>query len=241
MKKFDSLKYRIYFLFYKIIFSLSHPDIFRPNSKKEIINKFHKLFYYSTEVWHKKTTWLGHPALKCPFDLWIYQEIIYELKPDLIIECGTYHGGSALYLASICDLIKKGQIITIDTKQQKDRPSHKRIKYLLGSSVSEETVTMVKKSINKKMNILVILDSDHHKDHVLKELNIYKKFVTKGSYLIVEDTNMDGNPVEDPIFGPGPYEAVKEFLRSNKNFKIDREREKFYLTFSPSGFLKRVN
>jgi cephalosporin hydroxylase len=172
------------------------------------------------------TYWLGVPVLKCPLDLWIYQEIIFEVKPDVIIECGTFRGGSALFLAHMCDLVNNGRIISIDIEYREDRPKHERITYLIGSSTSEEIVRKVKSLIRDRDKVMVILDSDHHKEHVLKELKIYSKFVTKGSYLIVEDTNINGHPVV-PDFGPGPLEAVEEFLKENKNFVADRTKEKF--------------
>ena len=100
-------------------------------------------------------------------------------------------------------------------------------------------MAQVGKLISDKDKVMVILDSDHHKEHVLNELRIYGKFVTKESYIIVEDTNINGHPVY-PDFGPGPMEAVEEFLRENKNFVIDKTREKFYLTFNPRGYLKKI-
>jgi len=175
---------------------------------------------------------------KCPLDLWIYQEIIFEVKPDVMIECGTANGGSALFLASMCDLVNNGKVITIDIEDKEGRPTHKRIKYLLGSSTSIEVVEQVRKLISDKDKVMVILDSDHSKGHVLSELKIYSKFVTKGSYIIVEDTNINGHPVFSD-FGPGPMEAVEEFLKENKDFSVDRSREKFYLTFNPKGFLQK--
>ena len=113
-----------------------------------------------------------------------------------------------------------------------NRPNHNRITYLLGSSTSKEIMEDVQRFIVNKNQIMVILDSDHKKEHVLSELRIYSQFVTKGSYIIVEDTNINSHPIF-PDFGPGPMEAVKDFLEENKDFVIDKSREKFYLTFNP--------
>lgn len=213
------------------------------NSKleKNIVEQFQKL-YYDSRLFGKGWSnifWFGIPITKCPLDLWIYQEIIFELKPDIIIECGTSNAGSALFLACICDLINNGKIITIDIEDKKDRPKHKRITYLLGSSTLEETEEKIKSLIKNEDRIMTILDSSHQKEHVLNELKIYSKFVTNGSYIIVEDTCLNGHPIE-PDFGPGPMEAIDEFLKENKNFVIDKSREKFYLTFNPNGYLKRI-
>jgi len=210
---------------------------FNPTLDKGIIDGFHK-FYYDSYAWEDATYWLGILTQKCPLDLWIYQEIIYKLKPDVVIETGTAQGGAALYIASICDLLNNGKILTIDIKEEAGRPHHPRIQYLTGSSTSEKIIELVKTLIKETDKVMVILDSDHSKKHVLNELRIYSKFVTKGSYLIVEDTNLNGQPVV-PQFGPGPMEAVKEFLKETNDFVIDRDREKFYLTFNPSGYLKR--
>ena len=215
--------------------------IVRNKLGKNITEHFHTLYYDSHllgKTW-ANTSWLGNRILKCPLDTWIYQEIIYAIKPDIIIECGTYYGGSALFLASICDLVNNGKVITIDIEDRGDKPQHKRIKYLLGSSTSEDIIDHVKKLISDKDKVLVILDSDHHKEHVINELRIYSKLVTKGSYIIVEDTNINGHPVV-PYFGPGPMEAVKEFLKDNKDFYIDKTKEKFLLTFNPNGYLKKI-
>ncbi len=114
-----------------------------------------------------------------------------------------------------------------------------RITYLLGSSVSEEIVGRVAAEAEGQAPILVILDSDHRKEHVLAELGRYAPLVTTGSYLIVEDTNLNGHPVE-PDFGPGPTEAVEEFLADRSDFTVDRSKEKLYLTFNPGGYLKKV-
>ena len=203
------------------------------------VDEFHKLYYNSSAQTWGRTYWLGVAAQKCPLDLWIYQEIIFQLRPDLIVETGTADGGSALFLASICDLLGRGKVISIDIEDRTDRPAHKRIEYWLGSSTEEEIVGRVKKEAAGEETVMVILDSDHHHEHVLRELQIYGPLVSPGSYLIVEDTNVNGHPVL-PEFGPGPWEAVDDFLRGRDDFIMDERREKFFMTFNPKGFLLRV-
>ncbi|MBJ8054168.1 cephalosporin hydroxylase family protein [Bacillus cereus] len=195
--------------------------------------------YYDSLVWLNNTNWLGVPICKLPSDLFLYQEIIYELKPDLIIECGTFHGGSALYLASMLDLIGKGHVLTIDITPQPNRPSHDRITYLTASSVSVSAVQTIFSMRKPEDVILVILDSDHSKEHVSRELLLYKSIVTTGSYIIVEDTCINGNPIL-PDWGLGPMEAVEEFLAKNNNFIIDETKHKFFISFNPNGFLKKI-
>jgi len=120
----------------------------------------------------------------------------------------------------------------------KPRPEHDRITYLTGSSTSGEVVSELERVVAGSERVLVILDSDHSRDHVLDELRIYSRFVTPGSYLIVEDTNVNGHPVY-PYHGPGPKEAVDAFLAETSEFATDLDCEKFYLTFNPSGYLKK--
>ena len=207
------------------------------------INKFCKIYYEKREkdsrIW-QKTTWLGTLALKLPTDLWIYQEILYDIRPDLIIETGTMYGGSALFLATICDTIKKGSIVSIDINRKDSFPNHERIKYITGSSTDEKIVNQVKNMIKTNDKVMVILDSDHTKNHVLNEMEMYSRLVSKDSYLIVEDTAINGHPVE-PNFGDGPMEAVNEFLKTHDEFKIDNDKEKFLLTMNPNGYLKKIN
>ncbi|MDA1095215.1 MAG: CmcI family methyltransferase [Acidobacteria bacterium] len=188
----------------------------------------------------RNTLWMGHPILKCPLDLWIYQELVVEIKPAVIVESGTAFGGSALYLASICDIVGQGKVVTVDVEHRDGRPDHPRISYLTGSSTSDETFDRVLQELDGCDGpIMVILDSDHRKAHVLAELRRYGPIVSPGSYLIVEDTNLNGHPIE-PHFGPGPAEAVEEFLNSDAGFRVDRSREKLYLTFNPGGYLRKV-
>jgi len=205
--------------------------------QEETVESFHRL-YYDSMVW-RDTYWQGVETQKTPLDLWIYQEILFELKPDVIVETGTFDGGSALYLATICDLMGTGKVITVDLEIRPYRPKHPRITYVEGySSTSAEAVAKVRTGIGQSQKVMVILDSDHSQSHVLEELKTYSGMVTVGQYLIVEDSNINGHPVLEE-FGPGPMEALNIFLRESHNFEIDPSREKFYLTFNPRGFLKR--
>jgi cephalosporin hydroxylase len=233
-------------LYYRLIFDTS--------SEETVINQFHRL-YFDSQAFGKtwmSSSWMGVPVRKCPTDLWTYQEIIYEVEPDVIVETGTQLGGSAYYLASLCDLMGKGRVITIDVDSTEDsvsrergpvgkvRPDHPRIAYLRGSSTSEDVLMRVKSLIHAGDSVLVVLDSDHSKTHVFEELCAYSPLVSMGSYLIVEDTNVNGHPILSQ-FGPGPMEAVEEFLKMNTNFVIDRSREKHLLTFNPRGYLRRTS
>ena len=177
--------------------------------------------------------------MKCPLDLWIYQEILYEIKPDIVIETGVNEGGGAAFLVSILDSIGKGKLITVDIELLENRPVHQRITYIKGSSTDEKVVQQISSVIQKNQVVLVILDSDHNMPHVLREMEIYSEFVTKGSYMIVEDSNVNGHPIL-PNWGEGPFEAIQEFLTHNNSFEIEKEREKYYMTFNPSGYLKKI-
>jgi len=205
--------------------------------RRQMVDGFHRLYYSSGRQTWKNTRWLGARALKTPLDLWIYQELLVALLPALIIETGTAEGGSALFLASICQLLGRGEVITVDT-ETRERPRHSRITYLTGSSTSPETLAAVAERAQDKSPVMVLLDSDHDRDHVLAELRSYADFVTPGSYLVVEDTNLNDHPVL-PGFGPGPMEAVEEFLRERDDFEPDPSAEKFLLTFNPRGYLRR--
>ena len=205
----------------------------------KIVDQFHILYWSNGWKTWRNTFFLGASACKCPLDLWIYQEMIYELRPDVIVECGTSLGGSAFFLAVMCELVNHGTVVTIDTVPQQEIPQHPRLHYLTGSSTSEVIVKEVKRIVGDQHKVMVILDSDHHKEHVLKELRLYSELISIGSYLIVEDTCLNGHPLRSE-FGPGPLEAVQEFLEENPDFVIDKSREKFYLTFNRDGYLKRV-
>lgn len=212
----------------------------RQSDKADVVERFHRFYYDAKsfgETWGN-TQWLGVNALKCPFDLWVYQEILTELRPDLVIETGTYDGGSAFYLASIMDLLGHGEIVTVDIEDNPSRPKHDRITYVLGSSVDAGIIAELQRRAVGKQTVVVFLDSDHRAAHVSAELAKYQHFVTPGSYMVVEDTNVNGHPVL-PHLGPGPMEAVKEFMAGNTDFVIDKRREKFFLTFNPDGYLRK--
>lgn len=204
-----------------------------------ITDRFHALYYYRRRQTWRNTRWLGIEVEKCPLDLWIYQELMHELRPEWVVETGTAHGGSAAFLASLCDLLGHGRVLSIDRQVAPGRPAHPRVEYLCGDSLAPETLRAVGERLGPRPRALVILDSDHRRDHVLAELRAYRRFVPVGGYCIVEDSNVGGHPVARE-HGPGPMEAIRAFLAEDDGFEVDRSREKFYLTFNPGGFLRRV-
>jgi cephalosporin hydroxylase len=204
------------------------------------IDAFHDLYYDGPPREgriYERTWWMGVPCLKCPLDLWIYQEVLHEVRPDLIIETGTHLGGSALYLAHMLDILGKGAIVTIDVLEAA-RPAHPRSHYVRGSSADPDLIANAVREHSRDV-CMVILDSDHSQAHVARELAILAPYVTPGSYLIVEDTNINGHPTY-PSFGPGPFEAVEGFIAEHTEFVVDSSREKFLMTFNPRGYLRRV-
>jgi cephalosporin hydroxylase len=210
-----------------------HPRVVRSLTKH-----FERAYYYRSDRTIFATRWLGTETLKYPGDMWIYQEIIHELRPGLVIETGSYKGGSALFFATVLDAVGSGAVISIDVAPSDGFPQHPRVRHLTGSSVSPEILEQVAVAVADAGTVLVILDADHSRDHVLAELRAYAQFVTPGSYLIAEDTNVNGHPVL-PQHGPGPWEAVEAFLAESEEFEVDRERERFLLTAAPRGFLRR--
>ena len=212
-------------------------------SEQRIIDDFHKLFYDKAKIQdglvypHTDALYYGIHTQKNPMDLWIYQEIIHENRPELVVECGTADGGSTLFMAHVMDVLDHGQILSIDIAPPEKRPRHRRITYLTGDTLSAAILRDVEHAARARRT-MVILDDDHSYTHVLAELKEYEWMVTSGQYLIVEDTNINGHPVLTG-FGPGPAEAVQEFLKNEGNFKVDGSREKFLFTQNPGGFLRR--
>jgi cephalosporin hydroxylase len=211
----------------------------RPRVAAFVSRQFARLYYGHVESTVFGTSYLGIQTLKYPTDLWMYQEIISETLPELIVETGTWHGGSALYLANVCDALGRGRVITIDTEPGTPLPEHPRITYVRGSSVDPEVVAAVREEARRADGVMVILDADHSRDHVVRELERYSQLVTVGNYLIVEDTNVNGNPVL-PEHGAGPAEALNEFLAMHDGYVVDSSRERLLLTSNPGGYLRRV-
>ena len=196
-----------------------------------ICDNFHHLLY-SGGVW-MRTFWRGYPITKLPNDLFIYQELIHAVKPDYIVEAGTSHGGSAIFFADMLELEGHGEVITIDLNFRPERPDHHRIKYINADSIDAFTEI---ESIVCGKRVIVSLDSDHQKAHVLEEMELYAPIATE--YLVVEDTNIN-HPVVVGGIDEGPMEAVAEFLETHKEFEIDSAAHKFIITFHPNGWLRR--
>ncbi len=226
--------------------SYSNDKNFKEISQKWLLESFQKKYEYNFN-------WLGRPIIQFPFDIIAMQEIIWEVKPDLIIETGIAHGGSIIFSASMLEIIGKGEGLGIDIDIRKHNRTEienhtmsKRISMIESSSVSPEIIEKVEEFVSGKEKILVFLDSNHTHEHVLQELKLYSKFVSKGSYIVVFDTFVEDLPDEfskDRPWGKGnnPKTAVWEFLSENKNFEIDKFIEnKLIITSVPDGFLKRI-
>lgn len=207
----------------------------------EIVRAFHDLYFRRWASGDGDTinlSWFGHQVLKCPLDLWLYQELLVRTQPDVVVETGTWAGGSALYLAMVLDSLGRGRVITVDTVARPGRPHHPRLEYLCGSSTDPAMVARVRETVGDS-RAMVILDSDHSAAHVYDELLAYAPLVAVGDYLVVEDTTVNGHPVL-PDFGPGPMEAVDRFLAENGEFAIDARCERFLMTLNPRGYLRRT-
>ncbi len=199
-------------------------------------------------------SWMGRPIIQYPQDMIAMQEIIWNVKPDLIIETGIAHGGSLIYYASILELIGKGEVLGIDIDIRKHNkaeierhPMFKRIKMLEGSSVSEDIAQQVNQFASDKESVIVCLDSNHTHEHVLNELKFYAPLVSVNSYIAVFDTIVEHLPEgyfsqQRPWgIGNNPRTAVDEFLKINNNFIVDKTIDnKLLISVTPRGYLKRV-
>jgi cephalosporin hydroxylase len=200
-------------------------------------------------------TWLGRPIIQYPQDIIAIQEIIWNVKPSAIVETGIAHGGSLIHSASILELIGgDGLVIGVDIDIRshnreaiEKHPMYKRIRMIQGSSIDEDIVGQVRSLVGDRSPVVVILDSNHTHDHVLKELEHYSPLVKSGSYLVVLDSCVefmkeDAFPDRPWKVGDNPYTAVKDFLKTNSRFQVDREIEdKLLVSAAPSGWLKCVS
>lgn len=200
-------------------------------------------------------SWMGRPIIAYPQDMIAMQELIWEVKPDLIIETGIAHGGSIVYYASLLELIGgDGLVVGIDIDIRnhnrdliESHPMIKRIKLIEGSSVDNNIVNQVKEIASNKKKIMICLDSNHTHEHVYEELKLYAPLTSKGSYCVVFDTIVEDMP-SDWDWGARPWgkgnnpkTAVHEFLKTNNDFEIDKSiQNKLLITVAPDGYLKRV-
>lgn len=207
------------------------------------------LNYHQGEILGKQSYWLGHRALKNPMDAWIYQETIYDVRPDIIVEIGNKNRGSTLFLASILELLGRGKVLAVDVDHSKFTASHPRIELITGDCSDKGIIAQVKdRCVGKR--VLVIHDADHTRDAVLRDLRNYAPLVSLGSYIIVEDSihgvpgfSQDPNQLHGSFVFPDndtPLQAIEIFLRENKSFIVDESRERYILTANYRGFLRRV-
>ncbi len=205
--------------------------------------EYHK-WYFNTFVW-KKTTWMGVTTWKSVSDMWNYQEILFDLKPSLIIEFGTAHGGSALFFANIVRQIGEPfKVLSVDVNHRRLEQAARCDSDILFVE-SSSTVPAIAEHIQHLKSefpgkIFAILDSDHSMNHVLDEMKLLRPLLSAGDYLIVEDSTINGHPVL-PGWGPGPYEAIEAYEHEFPNdYTHDVVREnKFGFTFAPNGYLIR--
>lgn len=223
---------------------LSVSDILLNSKAKNLVEQFND-FYFTAGM--EDLNWAGDPMIKNPCDIWMIVELFQKLRPSVVIETGTHHGGSASFYADILMTLGiESQVITIDINPKWSfDPKLKKIHSIVGYSTEQNIFLKVKnlaKDILRKQpgNVIILLDSDHSEKNVLAELKLYSLLVSKGSYIVVEDTNVNGHP-SSPSHGPGPFEAVEKFLQKNNNFEKDLNCQKFHLTNNPHGWLKRVN
>ena len=197
----------------------------------------HDLIRHTDNFGH--VTWLGAPIWQSVMDVWTIQETIAEVKPALLIECGTYKGGSAIFFAQLFDLIGQGRVITVDIEKQHNL-SHPRVDFRIGDCAGAEMVASITAEAEASGGpVMVVLDSDHSAAHVQKELEAYAPLVTPGSYLNVQDGVIDTEE-EFSHARPGPLRAIEAFLPNHPEFEWDAARTgKFLITHHPKGWLRK--
>jgi cephalosporin hydroxylase len=197
---------------------------------------------FTDAVWRSlpwdRTTWLGRRITSAPTDLLAYQELVARVRPDCVIEVGTGDGGRALFLASICELVGHGQVLSMDEPLAEDLPQHPRLRYLAGAAHDADVARKVHEAVGD-VTCLVVLGAAADRTVTAAQFEAFAPLVPVGSYVVVADTIVNGHPVW-PAFGDGPAEATKQILTRHGEFATDPTMEKYSLTFNPGGFLKRV-
>jgi cephalosporin hydroxylase len=192
--------------------------------------------FWRSKEW-QQTPWLGRWTAKTPNDLMAYQELIVRVRPDWIVETGSGGGGRASFLATICDLIDHGRVLSVDDYPVPKLVEHPRIEYLRRNPIEDESATAVHELVGERPRGLLILGAGKMKD-LMTLYEHYGRLVPVGSYVVIEDTILNGHPVWTG-FGPGPWEAAKRIVDGGE-FERDATLERSALTFNPGGFLKRV-
>jgi cephalosporin hydroxylase len=199
------------------------------------------LIYHQQDVTFKDCSWMGIKAWKNPMDTWIYQEILHEVRPDVLVEIGSAYGGSTLYFAHLFDILGNGLVVSVDFDRTNFQAVHPRIVTVTGDSSSPEVAAEVKKHCEGK-SVLVIHDGGHDKEQVLRDMAAYADLVSVGSYFIVEDGIIDLFRPGDGlgVWEDGPLRAIEIFLEQHTEFTIDTARERYQLTYNPHGYLRRT-
>ena len=224
-------------------FKISRKSLRRKSyQKKYRMSLRNWLIYHQKKVVFDKVSWMGLPVWKNVLDAWIYQEIIYETRPDILIEIGSKFGGSTRYFADLFELLRHGMVISIDLDRSEYRLEHDRVTLITGNSSDPQVVNQVE-CLCRGKRVMVIQDGGHKKNQVYQDLLNYSPFVSLENYFIVEDGIVDLFHFGDGLGfdTSGPLDAVEEFLKNHPNFVQDDSRERYLLTYNPKGYLKRIS
>jgi cephalosporin hydroxylase len=232
-------------------YNIGTPEAFREISKVYLRSGWDTKYVYSF-------SWLGRPIIQLPDDMIRIQEVIYEVQPDVILEVGVAHGGSLIYSASLCHAMGKGRVVGLDIEIRRHNrqaiEEHRMFDYITlieGDSIANETISEVENLINDGETVLIFLDGCHTKKHVLKELQAYSRFVSKGSYIVAMDGIMKdlvGTPRSDSDWDwNNPADAALEFVKENRDFVLKDPKIPFNEgditertpTYWPNSFIKR--
>jgi len=224
-------------------------DLYSPEGF-ELMSAWWVKAYVNSRLTHE-VTWMGVPIIQFPQDICMMQELLWKVRPDVIVECGIAHGGSLVFYASLMELMGKGRVIGVDVEIRhhnrlaiNNHVMTHRIELIEGSSIDPQTAQKVKDRIQGAKKVMVVLDSNHSKEHVAQELKIYSDMITEGSYLVA----MDGAQAlvwDIPLAKPGwrddnPLVAIEEFIKQDKRFVIDGQYNRLKVTSCPKGYLRRL-